>query len=420
MPVFAYIARSRSGEKIEGSVEAGDRHAAILQIERLGHVPVSVREDSTARKTKAAPVAAGGKATKWRLTLWPGRGPRMGTRETLQFTTELGDLLASGMKLGNALNTLSRRRTRPDADAIIASLRDDIIRGTSLSEALARFKETFPPLFVSMIRAGEASGALPEVMQRLVKNMERMQETKEKVIMALVYPGIVLIAGTGTLVFAMSFVIPRFAVIFKELNSTLPLPTKILIGISTVMVNYGVFIVAGLLIAILLIRRWLKTDIGISWWHSFQLHIPLIRSIVFASNFAQFARTLGMLIGNGVSVLEALGIVERAIQNRVLSAEIRNARSRVTDGATISVPLAAGRIFPPILTDMLAIGEETGDMSGALGHIAQRYENELDRSVKIFTTVLEPILIVLMAVLVGFVAISILLAVFEMTSGLNA
>lgn len=418
MPVYAYIARSRSGEKIEGSIEAADRHAAILQAERLGHVLVSIRESAAAAAAK--PGADGGKASKWRFTLRPGRGPRMGARETLQFTTELGDLLASGMKLGNALNTLSRRRTRPDADAIIASLRDDIIRGTSLSEALSRFKETFPPLFVSMIRAGEASGALPEVMQRLVRNMERMQETKEKVIMALVYPGIVLTAGAGTLVFAMSFVIPRFAIIFTELKSTLPLPTKILIGISDGMAHYGIFILAGIVIAAVLIRRWLKTDLGISWWHAFQLRVPLIRSIVFASNFAQFARTLGMLIGNGVAVLEALGIVERAIQNRVLSAEIRNARSRVTDGATISVPLAAGKVFPPILTDMLAIGEETGDMSGALGHIAQRYENELDRSVKIFTTVLEPILIVLMAVLVGFVAISILLAVFDMTSGLNA
>ena len=418
MPLFAYIARSRSGEKIEGAIEAGDKHAALLQIEQLGHVPVSVRESTASTPARAA--AANGKAARWRFTLWSGRGPRMSTRETLQFTTELGDLLASGMKLGNALNTLSRRRTRPDADAIMASLRDDIIRGTSLSEALSRFKETFPPLFVSMIRAGEASGALPEVMQRLVKNMERMQETKEKVIMALVYPGIVLTAGSGTLIFAMSFVIPRFAIIFKELKSTLPLPTKILIGISDGLVHYGVFILAGLVIAVLLIRRWLKTDLGIAWWHAFQLRIPLIRSIVYASNFAQFARTLGMLIGNGVSVLEALGIVERAIQNRVLSAEIRNARSRVTDGTTISVPLAAGKVFPPILTDMLAIGEETGDMSGALGHIARRYENELDRSVKIFTTVLEPILIVLMAVLVGFVAISILLAVFDMTSGLNA
>jgi type II secretory pathway component PulF len=412
VPVFTYIARSRAGEKVEGSVTAPDRHAALALVERQGLVPMVVKERS------AEAVAAARRGRPW-LVWRRDRGPRMGGRDVLLFTTELGDLLASGMKLGNALNTLSRRRTHRGEDLIITALRDDIIRGASLSDALGQFRETFSPLYISMVRAGEASGALPEVMQRLVKSLERLQEVKERVAMALVYPSIVLAAGFGTLIFSMTFVVPRFAMVFKDLGSTLPLPTRILIALSEFAVRYGWILAALAVVGVLALRKYLRTDAGRLAWHGLQLRIPLIRGIVMASSFAQFARTLSMLIANGVPVLDALAIVERTSQNAVIAREIRNARDRVTDGTTISGPLAAGKVFPPVLTDMMAIGEETGDMGGALTHVAVRYENELDRAVKVFTTVLEPALIVLMAVIVGFVAISILLAVFDLTSGLN-
>ena len=413
MPIFIYTARARTGEKVAGTVEASDRRAALLHIERLGQMPVKV-EEKLAEQPR--PKAAGWRA----LFARHGQRPRMGARDLLNFTSELSDLLASGMKLGNALNTLSHRRTSTVSDLIVRALRDEIIRGTSLSDAMAQFKETFPTLYVSLIRAGEASGNVAEVMARIIKHYERIQEVKEKVLMALVYPCIVMVVGIGTLIFAMTFVIPRFTLIFKDMGSTLPVPTRILIGISTVMIHYGWLIAIGLVGAVVMFRRYLRTEIGRTWWHGLQLRVPLIRDIITSSAFAQFARTLGMLIANGVPVLDALAIGERTVQNSVIAAEIRNAKDRVTDGTTISGPLAAGKVFPPMLTDMLAIGEETGDMSGALAHIARRYEASLDRSVKIFTTLLEPILIVLIAIMVGFVAISILLAVFDLTSGLRA
>jgi len=414
MANFTYTARTRAGEKIEGSVEAADRRTALLQIERMGHVPIAVKERS------AEEIRAPSSGFSW--TAWLSRRPhrlKMSTREVLIFTSELSDLLASGMKLSNALNALSHRRTNSAGDEIIKTLRDEIIQGTSLSDALAQFKESFPTLYVSLIRSGEVGGNQPEVMQRIVKHYERLQEVKEKVIMALVYPCIVLFVGFATLVFSMVFVIPRFASIFEDLGSTLPLPTRILIAISTGMIHYGWLIAIAIVALALLFRHYLDTEPGRMWWHGMQLKVPLIRDIVMANAFTQFSRTLGMLISNGVPVLDALAIGERTVQNTVIAREIRNAKERVTDGTTISGPLAAGKIFPPMLTDMLAIGEETGDMSGALAHIARRYEAMLDRSVKIFTTVLEPILMVLMAVLVGFVAISILLAVFDLTNGLN-
>ena len=416
MPAFKYIARSKTGERLEGTIDAADKRAALLQLERSGHVPVSVAESGTAGTP--APAKASGKKIsflEWRSS----RKRRMKLREVLLFTRELSDLLASGMKVGNALHTLSKRETSQAHNEIIATLRDDIMQGASFSDALAKWPGTFSTLYISMVKAGEASGQLAEVLERLCKHFERVQEAREKVMMALIYPAIVLSMGSVTMVFSMIFVVPRFSAIFAELGSTLPLPTLILIKTSRVLVKYGWAIAIGLVALIILIRRALKTERGRRWWHRQQLKIPLVRNIITANAYAHFARTLGTLLANGVQVLQALAIVEDTVGNVVIAGEIRAARSRVTDGATISRPLAEGKVFPPLLTDMLAVGEESGDMSTALVHIANRYDNDLDRSVKIFTSVLEPVMILVMAILVGFVAVSMLLAVFDLTSGLK-
>lgn len=422
MPVFTYIAKSRSGERVSGTVDANDKRSALMQVERMGYVPVSLREGVSASPEPRKDTDRSGKSArkpKAAFTLSGKRRARMNMREVLFFTRELSDLLASGMTLGNALNTLAQRETGKAQDIVIPQLRDEIVQGASLSEALAKRSDTFTTLYVSMVRAGEASGDLAGVLERLCRHYERVQEAREKVLMALSYPVIVLVVGVGTIIFVMTFVVPRFSQMFSELGSTLPLPTQMLIAISGVLLNYWWAILAVLLASFLVGRAYLKTDEGIRRWHLAQLRLPVVRGIVQASAFSQFARTLGALLQNGVPVLQALSIVENTVGNRVIAEEIRNARSRVTDGDTISAPLAAGKVFPAMLTDMLSVGEETGDISGSLTHIANRYENDLDRSVKLLTTIIEPILILLIAVMVGFVAISMLLAVSELTSGLD-
>ncbi|MCE9615334.1 MAG: type II secretion system F family protein [Lentisphaerae bacterium] len=413
MPTFTYSARTKAGQKVEGTVEANDRRAALALIEAQGRMPVSVSEQAAAKSKAAA-----GKPSRGKLTV--RRGPvRMSGREVLVFTTELSDLLASGMTLGNALNTLGNRRSGRPADVVIQGLRDEIIRGTSLSDALSRHPDSFANLYVSMIRAGEASGALAEVLTRLVEHFERVQETKEKVVMALVYPLIVLVMGFATLIFSMVYVVPKFKVVFEQMGQTLPLPTRMLIGISAWLLHYGWAALIVLVILGVLAQRAVKTPRGRRIRDAFLLRVPLVRGVVASGIYANFARTLATLLSNGVAVLQALGIVEKTVGNVVIGEEIRKARERVTDGTTISGPLAAGKVFPELLTDMLAIGEQTGDMAGSLTHIARRYENDLNRHIKIFTTALEPILIVFVAVMVGFVAISILMAVFSLTNGLN-
>ncbi len=399
---------------MEGSLEASDRLTAMRQVEKLGYTPISIA--AAEGGAKAARPAQAGLSLK-RTSLF--RRKKMKTHEVLTFSTELSDLLAAGMTLGNALTTLGARNTGSGADEVIRDLRDQIIQGTNLSDAMARHPTAFTPLYVSMIRVGEASGSLSEIMTRLVEHYERIQDLKEKVVMALVYPAIVLFMGFATMIFSMVFVIPKFSAIFLELGSTLPLPTRMLIALSQGLLKYGWLVIGLVVVASVLIGRAIRTPVGKRRWHVMQLKMPLIRQIVAASTYSGFARTLSTLLTNGVPVLQALAIVEQTVGNVVIAAEIRNARDRVTDGTSISGPLAAGKVFPPLMIDMLAIGEQTGDMASALKHIAHRYESELSRNVKIFTTALEPILIVVVAVLVGFVAVSIVMAVFNITSGLG-
>jgi type IV pilus assembly protein PilC len=415
MPSFSYTAKSRAGERVSGHVDAHDKRAALAQIERLGYVPIAVKEGGAAMPAPAK----GQKKTKPRVRRRASSKQRMALRDLLFFTRELSDLLASGMTLGTALGTLSNRETGKAQDVIIPELRDEIVQGSSLSDALAKRPETFSSLYVNMVRAGEASGELSEVLERLCKHFERVQEAREKVMMALTYPLIMLAVGMVTILFTMMYVVPRFTAIFNELGSTLPLPTRMMIAISGFLVDYGLLVLAAVVAAFIGMRRYLATPAGTRMWHRAQLKIPLVRDIVTTNAYAHFARTLGALLANGVPVLDALTIVEDTVGNVLIADEIKNARNRVTDGTTISAPLAAGNIFPRLLTDMLAVGEETGDMSGALVHIARRYDSELDRNVKLFTTVLEPVMILAIAVVVGFVAVSMLLAVFDLTSGLS-
>jgi type II secretory pathway component PulF len=242
---------------------------------------------------------------------------------------------------------------------------------------------------------------------------------REKVIQAMIYPLIIIVVGLATITFAMIFVVPRFAATFRSLGSSLPLPTLILINGSNFMMRWGWLVLIVVALGVTAFRRWTRTPNGELWWHRQQLRLPLAKHIIASNAYGQFARTLGVLMANGVPVLQALGIVEETMGNRVLAAEIREARNRVTDGTSISGPLAAGKIFPPLLTEMLAVGEKTGNISRALEHIARRYDEELDRYMKIFTSLLEPVMILLMALVVGFIAVSLLLAVFDLTSALK-
>lgn len=408
MPLFDYTARTRAGARVDGQVEAPDRVGALTAIERLGHVPLTVRQAAGKRDK-----AKGG--SRFRLS----RPAHMGARDVSLFTGELCDLLEAGMTLGNALNCLVGRSGESGRGQIITSLRDAIVGGATFSDALGQHPRIFSPIYVNMIRAGEASGALPEVLKRLIVHFERIQSLRQRMTSAMVYPVIVLVMGFGVGVFSITYILPKFKTIFDNMKGGLPLMTRMLLGMSNWLTRYGVVMLVFFALLGLLLHRYVGTPGGRRWWDRLKLRTPLVRGIVASSIYANFARTLQSLLENGVPVLSALRITSQTVNNAVISDELDKARDRVTDGTTISGPLAAGGVFPPMLIDLLAIGEQTGDMPAALGHVAKRYESELDHNVTIFTTALEPILIFVVAVIIGFVAISIMMAVLSITSGLH-
>ncbi len=412
MPVFDYRARDKEGKKVEGSVNAPDRRAALVEIEKQGVVPVSVNES---KKKKG-----GASRSVWKLQIG-GEKLRMKPLEVLLFTSELSDLLEAGMTLGAALSCLARQGEEDSAASRIASdVCDRIVRGEQLSDAMAAHPETFPPLYSNMIKAGEASGAMIEVLRRLVEHYERSEKMHSRIKSALTYPAIVLVAGVVTVIFAMVKVIPQFSKVFESLGDSLPLPTRILVGSSEFFVKYGILVIGALVFGIVLFRRHIKTREGRLWFDGLKLRAPLIKGIVACGTYSSLAYTMRTLLSNGVNVLQALKIAEETCGNAVIAGALRNARERVADGTTISGPLAGSKVFPKMMTDMLAVGEQSGDMPGALGHIGKRYESEMDRNITVFTNALEPILIVAIGAVVGFVAISILMAVFKVTSSLGA
>jgi len=411
MAQFNYKAMSKDRQKVEGMVEAADRRAALVAVEKLGYVPLSVTEAKSKKQGRGVPF--------WKLSVGSGK-KRMKPVEVLLFTSELSDLLEAGMTLGAALNCLANQGEEGSAQSMIASdLRDRIVRGEQLSDAVAAHPDTFPPLYGNMIRAGEASGAMIEVLRRLVEHYERNESMRSKITSALTYPAVVLIFGVLTVIFAMVKVIPQFAKIFEGMGTALPTPTLILVRTSDFVVKYGVFLALAIAVGIVVFRRHIKDGPGRLWWDGLKLKAPLIKGIVACGSYSSLAYTMRTLLSNGVNVLQALKIAEETCGNAVIASALRNARVRVTDGTTISGPLAGSGVFPRMMTDMLAVGEQSGDMPSSLGHIGRRFENEMDRNIRIFTNALEPILIVAIGGVVGFVAVSILMAVFKVTSSLS-
>ncbi|MEE9369808.1 MAG: type II secretion system F family protein [Pontiella sp.] len=411
---FKYIGRSKQGERVEGVVDSNDRAGAVRIIESMGHIPISVNET-----TKTVNQQMDGSEKRFKFDLGFQRKAKMKLQDLLLFSRELSDLVASGMTIGRALHTLSARKDESAVGKIIVTLRDEIVQGTSFSDALGLYPETFSSLFINLVRAGEASGNLPLALENVCIHYERVQDARNKVISALVYPAIVMVVGGVAVIGLMIFIVPKFANTFDEMGATLPKPTLALMSISNFVTHYGIIVVALITAAVIFLKKWIKHGTGQQMWHKAQLKIPIMGAVIKTNAYAHFARTFGTLLQNGVSILPALGIVQKTIDNVIISNEIGNAIERVTDGASISKPLAQGKVFPSLMIDMLAVGEETGDMAGTLVHITRRYDTELDRLVRTCTTVLEPLLIVMVAIVVGGIAICLLLPVLTLTDSLH-
>jgi type II secretory pathway component PulF len=423
MPQFSYKARRRTGEVVEGMLEVADRSAALIQIERLGLFPVAVDAAKGAAIAAAAERASGRKAD-WRAMLPPTlrvamsqkRKPKL--QELATFTQQLANLLSSGMPLTVALNSMTHLESKGISADVSKELKQDVMEGRSLSDSMAKQPRIFSDLYVNMVRAGESSGALVEVLRRMADHFERFAQVQSKFSSALVYPAFVCVVGIAIMFFFMSYMLPKFMTIFEGLNVPLPMMTQILVKISHIFAAYWWLMIATVIAAIIVFKRFQGTAQGRRKIDHWRMNAPVFGKVIKLNIFGQFARTLSTLLENGVPVLTALKITEQIIPNSIVKEAIAKTREEVTDGKTIAQPLARSKIFPQLMVDLVKIGEDTGDVPGALKNVADTYENELSIALRVMTNMIEPTLIIVMALGVGFLLMSVLSAMFAITSNI--
>ena len=423
MPQFAYKARRRSGEVVNGVLDVPDRSAALMQIERLGLFPVMIDASkagvANAEKAAEKPAQRSLLPAAVSLSLRRRRKPKL--QELATFTQQLANLLKCGMPLTVALGSMAHLESKGIPSDVGKALKQEVMEGRSLSDAMSKQPQVFSDLYVNMVRAGEQSGALVEVLKRLADHYERFAEVQSKFISALIYPAIVTVVGIVIVIFFMTFMLPKFMTIFEGLKVPLPTPTLILMKISHFfgsLLNWVIMGMVALAMGVVFVR-FKSTPEGKRKLDRLKMNAPILGKAVRLNLFGQFARTLSTLLVNGVPVLTALKITEEIVPNTVVKEAIAKTREEVTDGKTIAQPLARSKLFPQLMIDLLKIGEETGDVPGALQNIAETYENELALQLRVMTNLIEPALIIVMAIGVGGLLFSVLSAMFAITSTLG-
>ncbi|MEI6357318.1 MAG: type II secretion system F family protein [Verrucomicrobiota bacterium] len=420
MPQFNYKARRRSGELIEGSLDVADRPAALGQIAKLGLYPLVVE---AAKGGARGPAKAGGDTgakAGTGLRFFSNRRRKPKLQEMATFTQQLANLLKAGMPLTMALQSMSSLTSKGIPGEVPRQLKQDVTEGRSLSDAMAKQPDVFPPIVVNMVRAGEQSGALEEVLRRQAAHFERFADVQAKFKSAMVYPLVVCLVGVALVVFFMTVMLPKFMTLFESIQGLeLPATTKLLIDTSRFITTWWwLFPIVGV-VGTILFQRYHATVDGRRSIDRLKMKLPIFGAVVKLNLFGQFARTLGTLLKNGVPVLQALRITEQIIPNVVLAEAIAKTREGVTDGKTLAQPLAKSGLFPQLMIDLLKIGEETGDIPGSLENVAETYERELTLALRAMTNLIEPLMIVGIAVIVGFLLMSVMSAMFAITQSIQ-
>ncbi|OGV82967.1 MAG: hypothetical protein A3K19_32710 [Lentisphaerae bacterium RIFOXYB12_FULL_65_16] len=417
MTNFNYIAMDSNGREQSGTVTAESESDATTALKRRGLFPTSVAPvpgqngSSTrgpARRLPRNPLA-------WTRSL---SEPKISGKSLCPLTRQLATLLKAGMPLIRALRTLMRQTKDPEAHRVLASVAEQIEGGQTLSEALAMHPASFSGLYVNMVRAGEASGALEEVLLRQAEFLEKHRRLCRKIKSALTYPLVVCSIAILITAGLMIFVVPKFAQIFEEMLSGHPLPllTRGVIAVSGVMLQQAHIVLGALVLGVLIWRGLRKTRTGAYWLDVAAMRLPPFGSLVTLSTSAHFCQTLGTLMRSGVAVLQALDIVRDTSGNRVVARAVQRVHDAVKEGETMSAPLHDSGIFPPMLVGMVEVGEETGALPEMLDRVAESYEEEVDNAVEALTSLIEPAMIVFLAVVVGTIVIALFMPLIVMIS----
>ncbi len=405
MPVYEFTALDEKGKSTSGIINAEGSLAARQKLQKQGSYPVSITEiDDTQDKDKKS-FQTFNVSTAFN---------RVKPAEVAMMTRQLATLVGAGFPLVAAIDTLIPQTKSQTFIRVIARLKDSIVEGQSFAQALSLYPAAFSPLYINMVRAGETSGTLEIVLDRLADITEKQQTLKTRIRTALAYPILMSIVGVLVLFLLLAFIVPSITSIFTDMNQALPLPTILLINISELFKSY--WWVLFLLFALILLglKKFRRTVKGAYLFDKVLLKTPMMGNLLIKLAVARFSRTLGSLLENGVSLLPALEIVKNIAGNILISDIIEESAKEVGKGQGLSVSLARGNIFPQLAVQMIQVGEQSGDLEAMLIKVADIFENEVESSVMSLTSLLEPIMILVMGVVVGFIVLSICLPIFEM------
>lgn len=390
---FKYTA-TKDGKTIHGNTEAADRDALISALSKQGIKPLVIKTDSSHTGNKKS-----------------SRGKKVKAKDLVVFTRQLSTMISAGVPLTQAMATLQEQASSQYFKTVIGSITKDIEGGTALANALAKYPRVFSPVYINMVRAGEAGGILDKILGRLASQVEQDMRMRKKIKSAMTYPAVIFSVTIVAFIVIMLFVIPRLGAILKELggeDAQLPIYTQLLLNFSDFMQQYFVFIFLVLGLGGWLLRRYIRTPKGRYQFHYLLLKIPLIKTIIVKAAIARFARTFASLMSAGVSVLDALEVTGGAIGNKVIERELKEAAVAVRNGKQLSQPLRSSAHFPPIVAQMLSVGEETGQIDTILVKVADFYEEDVENTVEALSSIIEPLMIVVLGGMVGFIAISVM------------
>ena len=425
MPKFNYVAMDAHGKETKGTLEVASQNEAIARVKEMNLFPTKIVEiDKAKEKPEKRAAAAGGKPAAKKKggggmniqIKIPGLSGKVKSKVLTTFTRQLATLVDAGLPLLRGLRVLEKQEKNPTLKSIIGDLSLAIEGGSTFSESLAQHPKVFNRLFVNMVKAGELGGVLEVVLTRLSEFMEKAQKIKGKVIAAMFYPVAVLIVATGILIILMVKVVPSFKAVFEGMleGAQLPAFTRLVLGISEMVKDHFLYTAAGVIVFLIIFALFKRTKFGRYCWDKFKLKVPAVGPVVTKIAISRFTRTLGTLISSGVPILQALTIVKETAGNVIVSNAVAEVHESVKEGETITAPLEASGIFPPMVISMVDVGEQTGALPEMLLKIADNYDDEVDNSVAAMTSLLEPIMIVFLAVIVGSIVIAMFLPLIDL------
>ena len=422
MPTFSYVAMDAHGKETRGTLDVANQNEAIGRVKEMGLFPTKIVE---AEKTKVKGDKKGavgakkgrGKKKGGNLNITiPGLGGRVKSKVLTTFTRQLATLVDAGLPLLRGLRVLEKQEKNPTLKSIIDDLSLSIEGGSTFSEGLAQHPKVFNRLFVNMVKAGELGGVLEVVLARLSEFMEKEQKIKGKVIAAMFYPVAVLVVATAILIILMVKVVPSFKQVFEGMleGASLPAFTRLVLGISEAIKDHLPVTAGCIAVFVVLFVLFKKTKFGRHAWDKFKLKVPVVGPVVSKVSIARFTRTLGTLISSGVPILQALTIVKETAGNVIIANAVHSVHESVKEGETITAPLEASGVFPPMVISMVDVGEQTGALPEMLLKIADNYDEEVDNAVAAMTSLLEPIMIVFLAIVVGSIVIAMFLPLIDL------